>query len=256
MEFNIKRLGLLLRKDLFDIVLKSLGIVGLIFFVITTFNLVIANFIADNGPRHYDIYATWISVFLISCAVIGSISYEEVAKRPTRIEYLNLPASTLEKTGSKFISAGIIFPIMMIIMYYIMYAYASGFNAIAGNDLVINNQPDVHQHIIWVVGAIIVSFFAYGSIKYNNASFPKIIIWGLAMLVAFGIIMFLYGLIMFPELRAEIFGNGEMNNQLHNNNQDPNIEELFIVRLVTKLFYIVPLIFWTFSFFTLKEKEA
>lgn len=254
MEFNINRLVHLLRKDFLEIILKSVAIISLILFVITTINLVIAAFEPNQGNHSYDIFATWLGVFLISCSIVGAISFEEINKRPSRIEYLSLPASAIEKIASKIINVAILFPILMIALYYIIYGYATAVNGILGEIIRLNNEPDESIFILLTVGAIITAFFAYGSIKYNTASFPKIIIWALAFCAIFGVVMFIYAFIMFEPLRAEIMGYEQDYGRTMNSGQ--NIENHWVLKLFQKLFYFVPLIFWTLSYFTLKEKEA
>ncbi len=253
MEFNIQRLTHLIRKDFLEIILKTIAIIALIFFVITTINLVIAG-IGPNQGDQYDIFNTWLIMFFISCSIVGSISFEEINKRYGRIEYLSLPASSLEKISSKIINVAIIFPILMIVLYYLIYGYASGINNMFGEFITLNNQPDEKQYILYTVGAIITAFFAYGSIKYNTASFPKIIVWGLAFAGMFAAIMFIYAFIMFEPLRAEILGYGHPPNQQVRTAD--NVENHWVLSFAKKLFYFVPIIFWTLSYFTLKEKEA
>lgn len=253
MEYNIKRIGLLLNKDFKEMLLKTIAIISLIFFVIITINLVISYFNVNSNAHNFNIYGTFIGMFMIGCTIMGSITWEEIAKRPRRIEYLSLPASTAEKLSSKFITSAILFPILMIIMFFIMRGYAEGMNSILGGRLRLDNFPDFEQYKLFNVGAILTAIFAYGSIKYNTASFPKIIVWALAFFAAFVAISFVLGFIIFPEMRHAIFGFDEPRAQIHTND---NIEDFWLIGLLKKLFYIVPLIFWGMSYFTLKEKEA
>ena len=68
----------------------------------------------------------------------------------------------------------------------------------------------------------------------------------------FALISFIMALTLYPDLRAEVFGfESTIQRSM---NVDPG--EHWIPQLAIKLYYIVPLIFWTMSYYTLKEKEA
>lgn len=252
MEFNINRLRLLVSKDFRESLLKALAIISLIFFIIVTLNIV-PSWFSESSYGNFEMFPAFLLTAFIGCAILGSTAFEEINKRPKRIEFINLPSSALEKTLSKFITVAIVYPVAMIIMYYLASGYANILNSIGGENIGISHQMGTTAFNLITVGLIIISFFAYGSIKYNTGSFVKIIIWGLGLIAAFAAISFVIALITFPELRAVIF-NQNIEHQVINT--DENIENFWVISLVKKLFYITPLIFWVLTYFTLKEKEA
>ena len=252
MEFNLNRLKLLLAKDFMELILKTTGIVALIFFVVTTFNLVISFF--ANGDRHsYDIFSSWLGIMFVSCSIIGAVTWEEIKKRPSRIEYLALPATVGEKTISKIISVAIVFPILMIGVYFIVYGYATLGSLLIGDRLHLNTEMDGNGVKLFAIGSIITSFFAYGSIKYNTTSYPKIIVFGLFGFALFLLISFIIAFVLFPELRAAIFGNLQEGENVETTG-DPG--DWWLIKFLKNAYYLVPLIFWGLCYFTLKEKEA
>ena len=253
MEFNINRLRLLVTKDFKELLFKTLGIISLILFGIITFNIVMSWFHGYPNGRSFEMIPAFLMTAFIGCAIMGSTSFEEINKRPKRIEFLNLPSSALEKTLSKFLTVAIAYPLGMIILYYLLSVYANILTSIGGSELTISHSLDETALNLFTIGSIIIAFFAYGSIKYNTGSFIKIIIWGFALFAAFAAISFIIAFITFPELRAVIFNQNVEDNLVHT---DENIENFWVISLVKKLFYITPLIFWVLSYFTLKEKEA
>lgn len=250
MEFNLQRLLFLFKKDLRNLVLPTFLTTTVIFVVILGFN--VFGLLDSRGPANLDIFGSFLFFFYISLAIVGSISWEEINKRNKRIDYLVLPASTLEKTASKFLSVMLVYPLLMILLYIVL---APLVNSVAGvlydGPITFNYNAD-SKLILANAGLIIVSFFSYGSIKFNTGSFIKIILWGLAMLGIFALISFIIALTLYPDLRAEVFGyETDLKRSM---NIDPG--DHWIPQLGQKLYYIVPLIFWTMSFYTLKEKEA
>lgn len=251
MEFNIKRIISLLKLDLKHLVIPTLLIVSLIFFVISIINTFALY--DHQGSTHIDNYPSIMVFLYISMAIMGAISFTEINNRGNRIAFLNLPASAIEKTISKFLATMIAFPILFSMVTTVM-TYL--FNAIAkwlvSGKVTFSHLPD-DPWTLFTAGLIICSFFAYGSIKYNTASFAKIIVWGLALFALFALGSFIFGLLIYPEIRATVFGY-EYDSVVIST--DENVENHWIIKFVIKFYYVVPLLFWTLVYFTLKEKEA
>ncbi len=250
MEFNLGRVLFLFKKDLRQLVLPTFLTTTVIFIVILGFN--VFGLLDSHAPANLDIFGNFLAFFYISLAIIGSLSWEEINKRNKRIDYLVLPASSLEKTTSKFVSVMLVYPALMILVYIVL---APLVNSIAGllydGPITFNYNAD-SKLLLLNAGLIITSFFAYGSIKFNTSSFIKIILWGLGLFGIFALVSFVMALTLYPDLRAEVFGYDSTITRSFN--IDP--EDHWVPKLAMKLYYIVPLIFWTMSFYTLKEKEA
>lgn len=250
MEFNFQRLLFLFKKDFRHLVLPTFLTTSLIFIVILGFNVL--GLLDSHGPQNLDIFGSFLFFVYISLAIIGSITWEEINKRNKRIDYLVLPASTMEKTASKFISIMIVYPLLMVLLYMVLAPLVNGIAGVLYDGPIIFNYNADNKVILANAGLIITSFFAYGSIKFNTGSFIKIILWGLAVMGVFALISFIMALTLYPDLRAEVFGfESTIQRSM---NVDPG--EHWIPQLAIKLYYIVPLIFWTMSYYTLKEKEA
>ena len=251
MEFNIQRLWFLLKKDLRLLVVPTFLITSVIYFVISSINLL--TLIGAHGPQNLDLFKNFLIFAYICAAIIGAISFEEIKKRNTRVEYLTLPASAFEKLSSKFISTMIIYPLLIVILYIIGANLINGVaNLIYPDDIIFRPNPD-HKWTLYTIGAIITSFFAYGSIKFNTGSFIKIILWLIAFALIFAFINFLFSIAMFPEFRNELFGMGQAQNNMH---MEANPADHWVISFTKKAFYALPLLFWVMSYFTLKEKEA
>lgn len=248
MEFNFNRLGFLLLKDIRYLVIPTVLITSIIYFAINMINF-IALFNSNVKTLTID---NFYFTFIVSLAVIGSISFDEINKRNKRVDYLNLPASSIEKTISKFLSVMVMFPLLFIGVSLIFHFIFS----ISGNIIFQDSfqkeffDSSLVQIVFW--GLTIASFFTYGSIKYNTTSFVKIILWLLIIVGIWAGLNFLMGLSLFPELRAEIFGYDHDYNRVTN----LYIKNHWIIRFIKNTYYLLPLIFWVLTYFALKEKEA
>lgn len=248
MEFNIKRIGFLLLKDMRFLVVPTFLITAVIHFVITLINL-FALFQSNSKTLSID---NFYFVFLIGLAVIGSISFDEVNKRNKRIDYLNLPASPIEKVSSKFLSVMIIYPILFIgisLLYHVIFLMFG--NILFPTEFQMGSlDSNINYIIFW--GLTIASFFTYGSIKYNTASFVKILLWLLLFIAIWAALNFLLGISLFPELRAEVFGYDHEYNRV----AKLNIKDHWVIDFIKRAYYLLPLLFWVLTYFALNEKEA
>jgi len=210
-----------------------------------------------NNPSNdqFTAYYQFVFFFLISSTVLGTITFWEVSKSSDRINYLTLPSSTLEKTTSKFISTMIIFPLLMIFLYIVSFNFMKLFtNSMTDHEFVLQlfgNEPKISLTLL--LSGIIISVFSYGSIRYNNASFVKIILRIAVMIAILAAFIFLMALVIIPEFRALVFGITYEQPVMQSTNV--NNDHWFISLSKMGLYFIIPL-FWTLSYFSLKEKEA
>ena len=258
MEISIKRLIHLLKLDFKKIfgdqILKVFGVFLFIYIIGNAINLIIIN---DNDVDQ--LYYQFISFLLISSIVIGTLVFIEMKKANERVAYLSLPASLLEKLVSKFTISMIVFPIVMIVMYTI------GFYIIKYSTLLFTDKDLVFTYMrskntanikeILHVCFIILSVFAYGSIRYNNTSFVKIIIRLFVMVLIALLISFIFAIILIPPFRAEVFGQPYGSPVLHSNS-NINDQHWFPQLAIFSYYYFIIPVFWLMTYFTLKEKEA
>lgn len=250
MEFNFKRLLFLFKKDLRYLIVPTFLITGLILAIILGLQLL--GLLDSQGPVNIDFFSNFLVFAFISLSIIGSISWEEINKRNKRIDYLLLPASSLEKTLSKFISVVIVYPLMVILLFAALVPILQSLANLFYDGTITFNRAIDDKIILLNAGMIVVSFFAYGSIRFNNSSYVKIILWGLAIIGIFALISFLFAIALYPDLRAEVFGYESTLQR----NMNVDTGNHWIISLAKKLYYAVPLIFWTMSYYSLKEKEA
>jgi len=251
MEFNINRFINMLKLDLRFLVAPTFLISTFVFFVILSINILALY--DSHGTQDIEFNSNYMFLFFISLVVIGSISFKEVGKQNERVNFLNLPTSTLEKTLSKFLSTSVIFPILLIAVFFVFSPLFEGFaRAIFSGELIWENTIE-NKKILFITGLLLTAFFAYGSIKYNTISFVKIILWLIVFIAIIAALNFLLGISLFPELRAEVFG---LEHDYNRTTSNENMNSDFIENLGMTAFYLSPLVFWVLTFFALKEKEA
>jgi len=257
MEINIQRIFHLLKKDWKDLVVPFFKVIVIIFLFLTIIP-VIAN--KQNQMMSLSFSYNFISFLLISAGIFGSLSFAEISKLSTRVEYLTLSASNIEKTISKAITVLICFPVLILILYslcyYLLYGIAQVIN-FEFNHMLLFEHDNLLLYLL--LTGLISSFFSYGSVKYNNNSFVKIIIRLLLGFLIWVLILFLSGLIIFPELwvevKHELFG---IERTVHYSGNPPNISNDFWLFHFLKFafhYLLLPFI-WVLIYFEIKEKQA
>jgi len=244
MSFQISRLIKLLRIEVTENFLKSFLVVGLVFVGLMTIGI-IGDYL-DDGKASLDLYALFTSVTLIGGAIIGSSSFEELNKRHSRVNYLNLPASALEKVLSKGIVNIIIYPIAMFLIFLVARTIFQGIDAI-------HLEGSFPLKPKYLIAAILftISIFFYGSVRFNTLAFPKTIALVLGFALILAAFTFITSYAIFPELREAIAGQ-RPSFLIHGG----DLERHWILDLYRTSYFIAPLLFITLSVFCLKEKEG
>ncbi len=248
MTLKLSRLFKLLRIELSHNFLNTILIIGLVFIGLTTLTIVIEAF--EGANVEIDLHSMFLSITLIGGVIVGSASFGELSKRHTRINYLNLPASSVEKVLSKAITYLLLFPISVYLLFLFLSMIISGINA---TFLEIDSNGKFELEPIYMIAIILftISIFFYGSVRFNTYAFPKTLLMALSVLFILGGIGFLTAYAIYPELRAVVAGDAP--DMVFDGG---NLEEHWVIDSIKALYFLSPLLFVTLSIFCLKEKEG
>ncbi len=262
LEFNLKRIGLLLKNDLNNYTKPLLMTLGGAYVLISLFALLFL----ITGDEHFvshEFHPTFFPFLLFGLGLfLVSVSFRELNRDSDRLFYLSLPASRLEKHLTRTLLTLIGIPLLISISYLI---YAFIFNLIVSNmtgnesssfSLFNSHFPNDPSPIILVTIFMgIHSIFFLGAITFRKLEFFKTIIFG------FGILLFLLaiGYILLRILIPDLFDGmsmvstppiepGKGFKDWYANNAEWIFKTLF--------FLIIPITLWLVGYFKLTEKEV
>lgn len=199
---------------------------------------------------------------MIGALVFGVNLFHEISKDSTRTTFLSIPISTAEKTIAKFIMLAICYQVMMIVLYIVSYYFVFLVDLTLGINVMEPLFPDMGWPFFYSfhISLILGSFFAFGSIKFNTFSFPKIVIWLVFFAIGVSIIMIVTAIALFPELREfilqSIIGNEELEGfQLLSNSA--SLEDSWPWKTARFVWYflLIPVL-WIMIFLHIRDKEA
>ena len=259
--FNTKRFGLLFKKTIAERPVQTIGVTFLL--LLLSFILyAVTKKIAGFGPAQ-NITFIWGMAgggFFLASFVFGYFSTNASGS-----SYLTLPVSFLEKWLCGVLIAGILYPIIFLLLYHVMdVAFVAAYhNSLDKTSLFYKQQYesvytfDLNGRIAWKVYALFLMLtgaMLTGALYFNKMAFIKT---GITICIVFFILFGLNWLIA-----SMLFGN--INDAgLYNHVTLPvgkeegvlllptNLEEIF--RYSTS--YILPAILWILPLLRLREKE-
>jgi hypothetical protein len=245
--FNISRLGLLLKMELF----KSRK--GLLITVVITFGLLFTGLILESifgtGKASESFDSGYMFFLLTGGFVLSSLAFNELAYPLKRPNYLMLPASAFEKFLSMWLLTCLGW-IVLFTMTFLIYTWIAGsieqlfFRSVsitAFNPF--GHSPLVAMRIYIVCQAI----FLVGAVHFRGYAFPKI----LFTILLFGM---LCGLIFYLVM-ANLLNSGVECGPGCNPLKNP---VLFQFWQVTKwmMWWVTAPLCWVITFLGLKEQEV
>ena len=260
-SFDIRRVGLLIKKEVFYQRRAPWIIVGAVFIALMFFHILMAS--EDPGPN--DLPANHLIFYILCLVILGTIftsaAFNELNNKSSAHHYLSIPASTLEKLISKWLVTGILFVIAFNVFYF-LYALLSNVltNSLFGLSTSTFNpfEPQLELegftpfffsklylaiHTVYLAGAIYFGKFAY---------FKTMIAQTTISLTMIGLIALLTSLFMLPYW-GENFANIRVQHDdwfmQHMGGALPTIGW-------TMLYLVFPLWMLSYSYFKLKEKEV
>lgn len=259
--FSIKRFGLLFKKTIAERPMQTIGVTVLLLilsFILYAAAKAIAGFNAAQNLTF--IWGLTGGSFLLAFFVFGYFS-----SNASGTSYLTLPASSFEKWLCGIIIAGVFYPVIFLIFYYLTdLAFVTAYhNSLDPSSLFYKQQYEsvylfnLNGIIAWKVYTIfffLTGAMLTGALYFNKAAFIKTgITICLVLLVGYGLNWFmakaLFGDIndAWPFLHVVLaVGSQEGTIQL------PSAIDNFFHYSMS---YVIPAIFWVLPLIHLREKE-
>ena len=157
MTLNFSRFLQLLKIELQGNFKKNVLINILIFFVILLLNTL--PYIFNLRSANVDIHANFIGIIIIGGVITGTLSFSELFKRHSRINYLNLPASATEKVLSKASVYIILYPLAMFISFLIFKGLYLGIEEMTNGKIWISDTFEIEMKYLIPVVFLCISIF-------------------------------------------------------------------------------------------------
>jgi len=259
-SFDIARIGLLLKKELFYQRRAPWIIIAAMFGLFLGINLMMTY--EGAGPN--DLPSNQVGFFIASLFILGTVftssSFNELNNKSSAHHYLSIPASHLEKLISKWLVTGILFVIVLNVFYFLFWVFsnflteslqsmsASMFNPFESRSELQGKTPwffcmlYLAAHTVYLAGAVHFRKYAY---------FKTIIAQTLISILVIGIIS-LVGSIIF----MDVMGGDSTYSVQTDDKFKSVIENIFPAIGKLMLFVVLPLWMLVYSFFKLKETEV
>lgn len=262
MELRINRLINLIKRDWIFHKKFALSFM-LILFLFGGIVMWAASDVDSDGIHLTDIPAeagmiVFVSMLFVGGPLLTLLTFSEFKRDTSRLQYLGLPASNLEKLLSKWLYTLPGFLFFLIVLFSIVYWF---FGFVVGSYYDVNFVP-IGQidflHIEYLLLAFIVAhaFFFLMAVLYNSYTIPKTILTAGG---CFAVTLILLGLIF----RIVFFDHWEGLYTPSPKQMDVDLSDSFkdwAENFFTKLPYIgaavIAPFLWVVSYFKMKEKEA
>ncbi len=260
-SFDIRRVVLLLKKEVFYQRRAPWIIVGALFIFLLGVHLLMAS----EDPGVNDMPANHIIFYVLSLLTLGPIftsaAFNELNNKSSAHHYLSIPASTFEKLISKWLVTGILFVIAFNVFYFLYALFSNvltssffGLSTPTFNPFERQLELDgfapfffcklyLALHTVYLAGAVCFGKFAY---------FKTMIAQSTIFFTMVGLIAGIASLFMLPYW-GENFANIGMN---QNSWMANNAEDIFPALGWIMLYLVFPLWMLSYSYFKLKETEV
>lgn len=250
-NFSIKRLSLMLQKDVFDnftYVLAGYGsVIGLFLFIFLGF--LVQGIPIENYAKFYTFGLTVVGV------LIAGLAFNDFRVKEKSMNYLTLPASLLEKFLSMLILTTIGVAASFTVVFYIFngLAYLIGLLMfdIEPNFLNILDK-EILSHILWVFS--VQSIFLVGAVTFKKA---PLFLTLLAIFIVGFVLLIYSGILSFTLYKEMIFGaaqGGTYNVMVGGDEIETGKTTIDIIGNVLK--YCMAPFFWVVAYLKMKEKEV
>jgi len=254
--FDIKRFGMLFKKHTLEqsktYALSAAVLFGILFLVLSFFSYV-------DGGHLQSSSQVMVFVFVISGAgcIFGSVVFADLGDRSKAIPSLMLPASHFEKYLVGLIYSYFIFLAVFIAAFFVagsIVVYV-GHHDIKEDQLINLFDTDSPQFKAYAVFTMFHAFIFWGAIYFKKLHFVKTAI---VFFVFLGLLTLLNQFTLSAIFQREV--SSGMPFDRVNVKEDDNYFTIFssegMLPYAKAVFVFVVLLFWTTTYFKLKEKEA
>jgi hypothetical protein len=260
--FNIKRFGLLLRKDFYTHYKTYLIALGAIFSILFIIN--ISSIVSYHSWNFNSVF--YPLTLFISGFIFTSISFRDLDRDESRISFLTLPASVLEKFMSKLLITSIGYVIVSLALFFIFSVAAFlishlifGYSHPVFNPL----SKDIGHCIILYM--IMQSAFLSGAVYFRGNAFFKTIVSAFVICIIYVIFvaLVLYVIYIIMSHKGHMFvASDKLSIELLlnlRNSSDSIIKSIVTIftRTIDIFFrYAFAPLMWVIACFRLKETEV
>lgn len=260
-SFDINRIGLLIKKELFYQRKAPWIIIGAVFIMLLIFHLLMAS----EDPGSNDLPGNQVGFYIATLLVLGTVftstAFNELNNKSEAHHYLSIPASSLEKLISKWLVTGIIYVIAFNIFYWVFTLFSNGLttwlfgesagawnpfaarNGMNGKSPFFMSQLYLALHTTYLAGAVYFRKYSY----FKTAIAQSAISFAIMGIVA------LMGYMFFSSVMNGNIGSVQVTQTsgFLNSMESilPSIGKFF-------LWIVTPLWMLTYSYFKLKETEV
>lgn len=259
-NFNINRLYLLMKKDILEnyknILLAYFSVIGLVLIFL----------IIDASKTNAHLWVDFNNMFQLSILFVGvsiaGLSFTNFRTKELTTSYLTLPATNIEKVASQIILASFGVIISYTIVFYISHFLFIGIGEMFYTIEIGTFNPFDASNIKTIKGLIIAqSVFIAGASYFNKLAVFKtggtvFIIW---------LVFFIVSSLLLNSTIENIPSNIGLNIDFGISKSNINISAANIIESkdlwagsILRIFftYLLAPIFWTITYFNVKEKEV
>ena len=272
---NLKRLGFLARKDLFQywrgMLIVAAGNTG-VMIVIT-----ILGIIKDRGSVVYDEvwggvnYDGWfIGLMIIWGCIAASAAFRELHDKNRNQDFLLLPASALEKTLVRLLMVSLVLPLFIMVLMLADSLIAESIRALVQDGALIkafnpfgSNSFDLYVRRfgnLRIIGYTIVlqSVFFLGAAWFRKAHFIKTVLGAVVISTVFGLLIIILFSMMFASYKNGDFNSVNMYFNLGRFAAGPFREFFRVLRITMQIigFALLPPFCWFVAWIRVKEAQS
>lgn len=259
--FDPRRFWLLLKEEIhldYRRYLLGLGAAFALLAVIWWFNGFDINVNDHLAEFHY----IWFGIILIGGgAFFTSIAYVPYGEKTSRLFYLNLPASTLEKFASKWFITAILYP-LAIWLFYLVFSWVVNAVYMAYTGGTPFTALPAFGYKTWLfirIYIVVQSLFLLGAVIFHRFAIFKTGFSLLLLGITLGLFTFICFRLIFPEVFDGLLSVGPYSpNQVYEPSESfKTFVETRMEDILTYLFWIVPApVLLIIGYYKLKEKEV
>ncbi|MCF7914497.1 MAG: hypothetical protein K9L66_04960 [Spirochaetaceae bacterium] len=204
-RFSLKRMELLMRRDITTGYKNVLIIIAALAAVLITFDVLSFTIFQGSAEIGHHL-STFSTILFIGGFIATSGIFKEVHKRESAQAYLMLPASPLEKTVSRILISNLGW-ILLTLLWYSAYSYLSAgvTELIAGQHHYLFNPFQTQFWLIVANYLVVQSIFLVGAIYFRKAQLFKTLLTLFAAGVLFSIFMAVLVRIVFAPYFSGMF---------------------------------------------------
>ncbi len=250
------RLLYLLKRDILSNINTTLIVFGAATAVIYLISVIMAYNSAPSGQLYFSLFT---NLLFAGGFIVTSMVFKEMHRKETAQNYLLLPASNFEKFFSRLLISTIGFALITVVGVTVISYLSEGVNSLIFKRHNVIFNP--FTKTVWLLMAhylVAQSIFFLGAVFFRRYHFIKTINVIFLIQLSLSIIAVLFIRIIFFDFFDGFFGLNEISFQIQWDALKINPVTIKVLFTTGKILYwLVPApLFWTISYFRLKEAEV